>query len=326
MTSTSRRSRARALLPLAATALLVSVTLSRAEAPPSSGVVPEDRHAAASSEVVFMGYNLKNYLRMERRVDGVLQKNAPKPEPEIAAILTMVLKGQPDVLGLVEIGTIDDVRDLQERLKKRGLNLPHATINRAFDTDRRTALISRFPITETNHQTKLTYRMGQRQWAHRRGILDATVEIHPDYTLRVLGVHLKSKRKLLEADEALMRRHEAHLTREYVITILSENPETNLILFGDFNDTRNETPIKAIQGKYGTEGYLEALPAEDALGYTWTYHWSLADQYSRFDYLFVNRGLRPEIATNKSLIVSDPAWFTASDHRPVTTIILAADQ
>ena len=272
-----------------------------------------------------MGYNLKNYLKMERRLDGVLRESAPKPEAEIAAVVTMVLEGRPDILGLVEIGTLDDVRDLQSRLRAHGLDLPHATINRSFDSDRRTALLSRFPIIETNHQTRLSYRMGPRKWAHRRGILDATVEIHPDYRLRVLGVHLKSKRPLPGADEALMRRHEAHLTREYVQSILAEEPETNLLLYGDFNDSRNESPIKAIQGKYGTAGYLEDLPAADELGYKWTYCWSLADQYSRFDYLFVSRALRPEIIPEKTRIVSHPAWSRASDHRPIATTITADD-
>ena len=74
---------------------------------------------------------------MDRRVDGQSVKNAPKPEREIAALVTMIQKSEPAVLGLVEIGSMEDVVDLQKRLKAAGFDLPHKTINRAFDKDGR---------------------------------------------------------------------------------------------------------------------------------------------------------------------------------------------
>ncbi len=296
-----------------AIALLLGLTLLRVSA----------QDAAIADQAVFMGYNLKNYLKMDRRINGEQVVDAPKPEHEVAAVVQMILKGQPDILGLVEIGTEEDVRDLQTRLKAGGLDLPHTTLNRAFDEDRRTALLSRFPIKETDHQTALTYQIGETKMPFKRGILDATVTVNPDYHLRILGTHLKSKREIPEADQALMRRHEAHLVRKHAEAILAADPETNLLLFGDFNDTRNEMPIKAIQGKYGTDGYLWAIKLEDDLGYTWTYNWRYADQYSRFDYLFVSPQLLTEVIRDKSFIVADPSWDTASDHRPVVTTITA---
>ncbi len=281
--------------------------------------------AQEAEEAVFVGYNLKNYLNMDRRVDGESVKNAPKPEREIAALVTMIQKSKPDVLGLVEIGSMEDVTDLQTRLKAVGLDLPHKTINRAFDEDRRVAVLSKFPIAATNHQTSLTYLLDEKRMLFKRGILDATVQINKDYQLRVLGTHLKSKREIQEADQALMRRNEAHLMREYVNKILTESPKANLLLFGDYNDSRNEAPIKALQGKFGSEAYLKDIKLADDLGYTWTYCWSYADQYSRFDYIFANKALLPEIDTARSHIVADPVWFTASDHRPTVVTVKAKD-
>ena len=273
-----------------------------------------------------MGYNLKNYLNMDRRVNGESVKNAPKPEREIEGIVTMILKGKPDAIGLVEIGSMAEVHDLQTRLKAKGLDLPHAEIHLAYDMDRRLALLSKFPIVETHHQKELGYMLGEQRFDFRRGIFDATLQINPDYQLRVLGVHLKSKREVPEGDQALMRRNEAHLLRKHTESIIDAAPETNLLIFGDFNDTRNEIPIQAIQGNYGTEGYLKDIQAADDLGYKWTYCWSYADQYSRFDFLFVNQALVPEVVRERSFIVSDPVWFTASDHRPVVTTIIAKNQ
>ena len=304
---------------LLATLLWVALPLvsAQGEAPPA---------VAPAQKAVFMGYNLKNYLKMDRRVDGRMVENAPKPEKEIAAVLAMISKGKPDIVGLVEIGTMDEVRDLQRRLQERGLDLPHAAINEAFDDDRRIALISRFPIVATNHQSSSSYLLGGQRLPFRRGILDVTLQVNESYQLRALGLHLKSKRPVRVADEALMRRNEAHLVRKHAESILKTTPETNLLLFGDFNDTRNEAPIKAIQGKFGTVGYLKDIQAADDLGYRWTYCWRFADQYSRFDFLFVNKALLPEVLREESFIVSDPIWFTASDHRPVVTTIVAKDR
>ncbi|MDA7613618.1 endonuclease/exonuclease/phosphatase family protein [Verrucomicrobiales bacterium] len=282
--------------------------------------------AASAEEIVFMGYNLKNYLKMKRRVDGESKEDTPKPEREVEGIVTMILKGKPDAVGLVEIGTMNEVQDLQSRLEAKGLDLPHAEIIRAYDDVRRIALISKFPIVSTNHQTALGYQLDEQRFQFRRGIFDATIQVNPDYQLRVLGVHLKSKRPVDEADQALMRRNEAHLLRKHTEAIMRAAPETNLIVFGDFNDTRNEIPIKAIQGKYGTAGYLKDIQAADDLGYKWTYCWSYADQYSRFDFLFANKPLVKEIDRDRSFVVADPVWFTASDHRPVVTTIVAKDQ
>ncbi|NCF85676.1 MAG: hypothetical protein GWQ08_09090, partial [Verrucomicrobiaceae bacterium] len=113
-----------------------------------SSFAQEDSTATAASaeEIVFMGYNLKNYLKMKRRVDGESKEDTPKPEREVEGIVTMILKGKPDAVGLVEIGTMNEVQDLQSRLEAKGLDLPHAEIIRAYDDVRRIALISKFPI------------------------------------------------------------------------------------------------------------------------------------------------------------------------------------
>jgi endonuclease/exonuclease/phosphatase family metal-dependent hydrolase len=253
---------------------------------------------------------------MDRRVDGEFKRQADKPEKEIAALLEMITATEPDILGLVEIGTKADLKDLQTRLKAAGLDLPHSTWCKGADAYRHVALLSKLPFAATNHQSEMTYVLDKVTMPFSRGILDVTVQVNEGYQLRVLGLHLKSKRKVKEADQALMRRNEAQLLRSHVDKIISEKPETNLLLFGDFNDTRNEAPIKAVQTKFGTGRYLTDIQLKDKNGMRWTYYWSYADQYSRFDFIFLNKGLLPEVDQEKSYIHSHPDWFTASDHRP----------
>ena len=42
--------------------------------------------------------------------------------------------------------------------------------------------------------------------------------------------------------------------------------------------------------------------------------------YSRFDYVLVSEGLKPEVDFRGSYLVDDPSWATASDHRALVTI------
>ncbi|MEO8353445.1 MAG: hypothetical protein ABI680_17080, partial [Chthoniobacteraceae bacterium] len=51
-----------------------------------------------------------------------------------------------------------------------------------------------------------------------------------------------------------------------------------------------------------------------------------ADQYARFDYLFVNTALFNEVIKPKSRIYRGDHWFEASDHRPIYTSIVPVNK
>lgn len=305
---------ANAILRVAALALAGTVASVRADDAPSPP--PGD-----PAPVTFVAYNLKNYLRMDRRIDGEFVEDAPKPESEIVPLVRLLAATRPDVLGVCEIGGMEEVGDLQRRLRDEGIDLPHVEWVDASDKARHLALLSRFPIAARASQTDLVYRIDTQTLPFQRGILDATIEVNPAYRVRLLGLHLKSKREIPEADQALMRRNEAHLLRLHIDAILEADPTTNLLVYGDMNDTRNESPIQAIQGRFGSDRYLRDIQLADELGYRWTYYWRFADQYSRFDFVFANRALVPEILADRSLIASHPDWFAASDHRPLVVRI-----
>jgi endonuclease/exonuclease/phosphatase family metal-dependent hydrolase len=263
---------------------------------------------------------------MERRVGGETVADAPKPEEEKAALVALCAAVAPDLLGVCEIGGRDDLADLQGRLRAAGVDLPHAEWVGAADLERHLALLSRFPVVASNHQTDLTYDENGGRLPFQRGVLDATVQVNPGYRLRLLGLHLKSKREVPEGDQALMRRHEAHLARQHAERVLEADPSTNLVVYGDFNDTRNEAPVRALQGDFGTEHYLRDIQLADRDGYRWTYYWRYADQYSRFDFVLVSRALYPEVLSDRCSIATSPDWFTASDHRPLVVKVTPADR
>jgi endonuclease/exonuclease/phosphatase family metal-dependent hydrolase len=228
---------------------------------------------------------------------------------------------RPDVIGLSEMGSDADLQRLQEMLADEGLRLPHRELVSGADPDRHVALLSRFPIMDRQHSTRLSYQLGASRFPIQRGILDVTIEPTPRCQLRLCGVHLKSRRDTPEAEESLMRRNEAHLLRQKVDHILKENPDTQLLVFGDFNDSRDSPSLRCIRGVRSHGRYLAELPCADQRGERWTYHFPEADSYSRIDFLLASRSLLPAIAAGECRIPSDHTWRLASDHRPLTTLI-----
>lgn len=270
--------------------------------------------------ITFCSYNLRNWLTMDRSEEGTFQEQRlkPKPDAEKARAVQILAAIHPDILGVCEIGDADDLADLQQRLKDAGLDLPHTEMAHGGDETRRLALLSRLPITARNSQTTLTYQLGPRTLPHQRGILDATVQITPTFALRCLGVHLKSKREVPDADQAQMRRNEARLLRQHIDSIFAQDPDAALLAYGDFNEQRNEPAIYDIIGSPRTgPTAMQDVLLRDANGEVWTHFWDAADLYSRLDYCFTSRLLRPHIDLRASFIYSARDMLKASDHRPL---------
>jgi endonuclease/exonuclease/phosphatase family metal-dependent hydrolase len=177
-------------------------------------------------------------------------------------------------------------------------------------------LLSRFPL-EVQHDTRTTFPLDGISQRVRRGILDVTAQIRPDFPLRILGVHLKSARVVPEYDQAVFRRAESLVLRNRIEKILGEEPAPPLIVFGDFNDTKNSPVVKGVAGRAGSRKSLTVLPLADRLGDQWTYRRDETDEYSRIDYIMVNQTLRRLVLRRGTGLHRDKNWFEASDHRPM---------
>ncbi|MGE9267104.1 MAG: endonuclease/exonuclease/phosphatase family protein [Verrucomicrobiales bacterium] len=274
---------------------------------------------AADDSLRFLAYNIKNYLSMERTVDGESVSQF-KDEKEIAALIKIIVSEKPDILGICEIGTEENLKDFQNRLKEAGLDLPHSEYAHGWDNTRRLALLSRLPITARNSQSELFYETGGSTLQHSRGILDATIDL-PGGPTRFIGLHLKSKRELRDHDQELMRQNEALLARKHCNTILEENPSARLLVYGDFNDTRRTPTIYNLLGQHNAANYLEDIYLVDSRGENWTHFWDYQDTYARIDYVLASKALIGEIDRKRSYVVDHPDWATASDHRALLITI-----
>jgi len=278
-----------------------------------------------AGEVVFAAYNVRNYLITDVvDAEGVVRQPA-KPEKQIAAVLQVVQHTRPDILGIVEMGDESALHDFQARLKAQGIDLPHHEWLRGADPSRHLALLSRFPIERRDSIDDVLFDLDGRPERMARGILDVTLLLPGDKRLRVMGAHFKSRRPVPGVDDRAMRVLEAwHLRKKMTEALQGEAP-VPLLVFGDFNDYKNEAPIREIIGVPGNPLHMRDLPLTDGQGEKWTFYWQESDLYSRIDYLFASQALWKNILLPKSGIVDIPPWSEASDHRAIYTTIQTDD-
>ena len=291
-----------------------------AQAEARAGVPAGNLAAISEGTVRFAVFNVENWLTMERSVGGKIQPGRPKPEKEKLAVTKLLASVQPDILGVSEVGTEADVKDLQAYLERAGHPMPHSHLNRGADPTRSLVLSSRFPIGKTVVRENLSYRSNNRQYGMQRGILDATIAT-PSGSYRFLGVHLKSKRESQEGDQDEMRLNEAHLLRGEIDKIIRDDATARLVVYGDFNDTRNSPSLRAIRGGGKSATSLQMISLKDSKGEYWTHYWDYEDVYSRIDYVMVSDALRKSVEWDGCKIVETGEIGNASDHRPLLVIL-----
>lgn len=274
----------------------------------------------ATNTFTVAAYNVENWLSMER--EGY--PNEPKPEESRDKAVSILAGIRPDVLGVAEIGTRADLADLQGRLKKAGLDLPHTEWIESADTNRHVALLSRFPVDERYSRTDYTYQLDGRTMRIQRGILDVKLRVNDAYAFRAIMLHLKSKWRVEGMDQATMRLEEARLVRSHVAKALKHDPSLNLVVMGDLNDTEETDPVRAILGEPPFR--LHDLKPVSSNGYFGTHYYRGNKSFSRIDYLLASPGMFREFVTGSARVAQPENWFDASDHLAISAEFVAQDQ
>jgi endonuclease/exonuclease/phosphatase family metal-dependent hydrolase len=307
-----------ALLLLAAATASASHWFRSAETPPWGGEKSRNPQGTADKKsheparrgedltpFTFLTYNVKNWL---------VSSQSPEKTPESKqAIIRILSDAAPDVIGICEIGSPDDVAEIQSMLSAMDMDFPYMHHCGGVDRVRHLALLSRFPIVSTE-----THDPGIPGTGHsmQRGILDATVNIG-GREIRFIGLHLKSKRIVPDFDQALLRVEEAGHARKHIDAIIAEDADALVVAYGDFNDTTRSLSSRAIYGTYRTPGYMNPIHVKDSRGETWTHRYAVQDSYTRIDFVTVSRVLKRHVDREESKVIDDPLWEIASDHRPV---------
>jgi endonuclease/exonuclease/phosphatase family metal-dependent hydrolase len=275
--------------------------------------------AFGQQTIIFAHYNIENYLEQDRR-EGSQVVFGPKPESEKKTLVRIIEEIHPDILAVAEMGPEDQFTDFQSRLENIGLRYPFTEYVNGPDPARHLALLSRFEILEKHSEKSVEFDLNGQRSSVQRGFLDVTIEVNPSYRLRLIGAHLKSKLPI-PAGEALLRRNEARLLRRHLDDVLSREPNANVLVYGDMNDTKDQPAIQEILGPRQSLNHLFEIPLADEQGDHWTYYRRSSDTYDRIDYIIVNRVLLPRINQQLSYIYRSKDWYSASDHRPIVAVI-----
>lgn len=277
-------------------------------------------------------YNLENY--------DVLRPNRAVKSPESKAKVRASIHAlHPDVLALEEVGGVTALSELQSSLKTEGLDLAYSECINGSDTNLHVAVLSRWPFVAHNSLTNLDFLLGKRRFHVTRGFCEVEIRVNTNYSFTLIAAHLKSRRAVPQADEAELRLEEARLLREHIDARLNADPELNLIVLGDLNDTKDSLPVHTVLGK-GRARLTDTQPAErnpcepdrsppppsGSRRITWTHYYSKEDTYSRIDYVLLSPGMAREWRRAGTFVLAIPDWGLASDHRPLVAEFEAEDQ
>ena len=271
----------------------------------------------ASAALTVATYNVENYVVADRLVEGVYREAYPKPEQEKAALRQVISGISPDILAVQEMGRQPFLDDFQRELKQAGQDFPYTVLLEAVDPDRHLAVLSKVPFKEARRHARLPMVYFGRKEAVKRGVLEVIFATEEgDFSLFV--IHLKSRHTERKDDpeSAVQRALEAEAVRDLVLARYPDPSRAKFIICGDWNDTRDSRPVRALQ-KRGDLALGEILPAADPRGETWTHYYRREDNYSRIDYFLVSTTLKPFVAGGRAAVWDGPATSDASDHRPV---------
>jgi len=269
-------------------------------------------------------FNVENYL------DVPSGTRKAKPADAKAKVRECLRALHPDVVALEEMGSTNALLELQGALKSEGLDYPHWEHITSFDTNIHVTVLSKFPFTARHPHTNDNYLLNGRRFQVSRGFIELEVQVTPRYQFALLAGHLKSKRPIGEADEAEMREQEAILLREHIDKRLKADPNVNLVVLGDFNDTHDSRSTKAVIGR-GKTALIDTRPAERngdtpdgspiaryaPRNVTWTYYYGKEDTYSRIDYILLSKAMARHWLPKETYVLTVPNWGAASDHRPI---------
>jgi endonuclease/exonuclease/phosphatase family metal-dependent hydrolase len=278
-------------------------------------------------------YNVENYL------DQATESRRFVKSPEAKAKIRESIHAlKPDVISFEEMGSTNALLELRASLKAEGMDFPYWEHVSGFDTNIHVAVLSKFPITARRSHTNENFLLQGRRFSVSRGFVEVDIQVNTNYSFTLLGAHLKSKRPVPEGDEAELRLNEAKLLREKVDTILTANPNANLVVLGDFNNTKDSPSTKEVIGT-GKFKLVDTRPAErngdnapnpnprfSPMNVTWTYYYGVEDTYSRIDYILLSPGMAREWVKNETYVLSTPNWGIGSDHRPIVAAFEAENK
>ncbi len=264
-------------------------------------------------------YNVRNYLSMDRRVEGRFRRDYPKPESEKRVVRDTIVEVAPDVLALQEIGSEEYLLELRDDLARAGLVYKHYALMNGYDQVRHVAALwnDNVEITVVEHDDLSFNYFGERFFVSR-GLLELKIEGESDAAFSSIFIlHLKSKYTTDKRDYQSLKRRtlEAQAARGRILKLYPEPGKSRYVIVGDLNDTPDSSATRRML----TKGDLELsriVSCKDSRGMVWTHFYKKGGSYSQVDYVLVSPGWG-KARKLSGRIVDRKNYYEGSDHRLV---------
>ncbi|MFW5681559.1 MAG: endonuclease/exonuclease/phosphatase family protein [Phycisphaeraceae bacterium] len=266
---------------------------------------------AQDDRLRLVAYNMENFFDVFDDPYTADDSTEVKPRDEIESIAAVLRELDADVVAISEVenrGVLQAV--VNEFLGDMGYR--HVAVNPTNDgRGINLGVISRHPIDAiTSYRFRELELPGEeRTWRFARDLLRVTIELPGEKKLEVFTVHFKSKRDSAgDPDSAKWRLAEATETAEIVGNVMKLHPDRWVALAGDFNDTPDSPPIRALTQDLLIDAHAKLRPDKRI-----TY---LREPYrSTIDYILVNPPMGQAMTT--AVIPTNERLLAGSDHAPV---------
>lgn len=231
------------------------------------------------------------------------------------AQVASVLAGlNADVVALAELENASVLKDLQSDLKAKGANYPYSVLIPTNDI-REIAVLSKIELgMAKSHQDETFFRWGTFApgYSYTRDCVEVPI-VFNGRKIVILAVHFRSK---FMPDDPLKRLAEAQHTREIADAISKAEPETAVLILGDFNDVPGSAPYEAvINGNNNMGVYINASILAEPASSRWTYQYM--GSLELIDHQMSSPVFSPMLDVKSVQILHTQAVQDASDHAPV---------
>jgi endonuclease/exonuclease/phosphatase family metal-dependent hydrolase len=260
-------------------------------------------------------YNVRNYLTMDRLIEGKWRPEYPKPESEKRYLREAILEVRPDILALQEMGSKKHLEELRRDLANEGLVYTGSAWLEAHDTERHVAALWNGEIrieVRSHRDLPIKYR-GVLDHV-KRGMLELRVaDEQGGWSL--FNAHLKSKYTTVKSDPLSNERRtlEGRAVRDRIIKLFPDLENRRYLIVGDLNDSPVSGALRALRKK-GKRVLSVPIEFSDESGDRWTHYYKKEDSYSRIDFMLRSPGWH-ELERILGVIRHSRDYYKGSDHR-----------
>lgn len=284
--------------------------------PPAEPMIPVSikptMNATPGSEITIVSYNLLNLFDNVDEPYHDDDKLDAKPRSQLEELARSIRALNADVVAVVEV---ESRGYLKVFLKTFLSDMGYEPVLIEGNDDRgiNVGVLSRFPVGQiVSHQYQRFKDTNDRLIRFSRDLLQVRIEPPGAMAFDVFVTHLKSKGGK-EEGFVETRLGEARKAREIFDEILTKDAKAAFVVCGDFNDTIDSEPLKAILGSGSMQltSFVNDLPDNERITYNQKPHLSM------IDFILASPEMAKRYVPQSYRVPQGSPETTGSDHNPV---------